>query len=105
MNTGTNDSHESGEHNQRDVVFPQDINQLRIEFLARTSPRGNEETSEASPAGALEAGGRFDIADDDRDLRLQLSRSDPIRDGFEVGATSGQENPQPPVRRLDFHVR
>src|SRR5579862_4074712 len=97
------DPHKAGKYYKRDLMFPQDLDHLAIEVFPRSLARRNTHGFKASRASMFQAGCAFDITDDNRNFRVQLTGGNVVGDRVEIGAAAGKENAEPTVGRLDLH--
>ena len=86
-------THVAGEANQIHFCFVQRGDHEAVVGFAFQPLRRNHARGEATRFGAVDSGGGFAIAQDQRDFRVgNSSRHDGIGEGFEVRAAAAQEH-------------
>ena len=86
------DAHVSGEADEVDVVVVELGDHLGVVVGAFAACGGDGHGGEAEVASGGQAGGGFDVGEDDGDLGLETAFGDGAVDGEEVGAASGEED-------------
>ena len=87
---GGDDAHVAGEADQIDVVVVELGDHLGVVVGTLTTCRGDGEGGDAEVVGCGEAGGGFDVGEDDGDLGVEAAFGDGAVDCEEVGASAGE---------------
>ena len=86
------DAHVSGEADEVDVVVMELGDHLGVVVGALAASGGDGQGGETEVSGGGEAGGGFDVGEDDGDLGVETVFGDGAVDGEKVGASAGEEN-------------
>ena len=86
------DAHVAGEADEIDVVVVELGDHLGVVIGALAASGWDGESGQAEVAGGVEAGGVFDVREDDGYLGVEAVFGDGAMDGEKVGTASGEED-------------
>src|SRR5271165_6218967 len=89
---GREQAHVTREAHEVDLALAQRGHDFAIVLLARLALRRNHQRVQAALARRLDSWRISPVRDDDRDLRVKLSRSDVVGDGLKVRAAPGKKD-------------
>ena len=89
---GRDDAHVTGEADEIDVVVVELGDHLGVVIGALAASGWDGESGQAEVAGGGEAGGVFDVREDDGDFGVEAVFGDGAVDGEKVGTASGEED-------------
>ena len=87
-----NDAHVTGEADEIDVVVVELGDHLGVVIGALAASGWDGQSGQAEVAGGVEAGGVFDVREDDGDFGVEAVFGDGAVDGEKVGTASGEED-------------